>query len=128
MFSWRSKPATQPATKPATQAAQEEERKLPVLADLQHQELVVLFKHSSSCGVSWAAESQVKKFIAQNPDVPVYTILVRQDRELSRQIAEFTRIRHESPQVIVLRRGKVIADASHQDVTVKFLAEATRTH
>lgn len=96
------------------------------LAELKAQDLVVLFKHSPTCGVSWAAESQVKKFIASNPDVPVYTISVRQDRELSRQIAEATKIRHESPQVIVMRRGVPIADASHQDVTVDFLTQAVR--
>jgi monothiol bacilliredoxin len=97
---------------------------LPDLAQLKQQNLVVLFKHSPSCAISWAAEKQVKKFTADHPSVPVYTILVRQDRELSRQIAEFTGIRHESPQVIVMRHGVVVSDASHQDVTADFLTRA----
>ena len=120
MFGWRSKPETP--------APEKQERKFPDLAELRNQELAVLFKHSPSCGVSWAAESQVKKFAAQHPEVPVYTIHVRQDRELSRQIADFTHIRHESPQVIILRHGKAVADASHQDVTADFLTEATQNH
>jgi bacillithiol system protein YtxJ len=115
MFGWRSKPGVE-----------QEKRRLTDLAELKNEDLAVLFKHSPSCGVSWAAESQVKKFVAANPDVPVYTILVRQDRELSRQIAEETRIRHESPQVIVFRRGVPVANASHQDVTVDFLSRAVR--
>jgi bacillithiol system protein YtxJ len=114
MFGWRSKPGA------------EEERRVPDLEEMKSRDLAVLFKHSPTCGVSWAAESQVKKFIAGNPDIPVYTISVRRDRELSRRIAEETRIRHESPQVIVLRRGVPVANASHQDVTVDFLTSAVR--
>lgn len=114
MFGWRSKPGA------------EVERRVPDLDEIKSQDLAVVFKHSPSCGVSWAAESQVKKFIAGNPGIPVYTISVRQDRELSRRIAEETRIRHESPQVIVFRRGVPVANASHQDVTVDFLSHAIR--
>jgi len=116
MFNWGSKDKGAPKPQQRTMD----------LAELKNQDLIVLFKHSPTCGVSWAAESQVKKFMAGNPDVPVYTISVRQDRELSRQIADATKIRHESPQVIVMRKGVAVADASHQDVTVDFLTQATR--
>jgi len=114
MFGWRSKPGT------------EAEPRTPDLEEIRNQDLAVLFKHSPTCGVSWAAETQVKKFMAGNPDIPVYTISVRRDRELSRRIAEETRIRHESPQVIVFRRGVPVANASHQDVTLDFLSQAVR--
>ncbi len=102
----------------------EDAGRLPDLAQLRKQDLAVIFKHSPTCPVSWAAEKQIKKFHASNPSVPVHTILVKQDRELSRQIAEFTGIRHESPQVIVLRHGTPVWNASHQDVTADFLARA----
>lgn len=115
MFNWFSKQLPAASQTPD----------LPGLARLREQDLAVVFKHSPSCPVSWAAETQVKRFARQNPRVPVYTILVRRDRELSRQIAEFTGIRHESPQVIVLRKGAVVAGASHEEVTAEFLARAT---
>ena len=111
MLRWRSKQENAP-------------NGLPDLAELREQDLVVIFKHSPTCPVSWAAEKQMKKFTANNPAVPVRTILVRQDRELSRQIAEFTGIRHESPQVIVLRHGVPVWNASHQDVTSELLTQA----
>ena len=98
-----------------------EETQRPDLAQLRNQDLAVIFKHSQSCPTSWAAQKQVKAFTANNPSVPVYTILVRQDRELSQEIAGFTGVRHESPQVIVLRKGVAIANASHQDITADFL-------
>ena len=87
------------------------------------QERAVLFKHSSTCPVSWAAEAQVKRFMALHPDVPVYKLIVQQDRDLSRQIAEWSGIRHESPQVIVLRQGQVVSTESHEGVTVSYLSE-----
>ena len=114
MFSWLSNRKDVPDDAPPT----------PDLAQLQAQDLAVVFKHSPSCPTSWAAQKQVEAFAANNPAVPVYTILVRQDREISQQIAAFTKIRHQSPQVIVLRHGVPVADASHQDVTLDFLTDA----
>lgn len=114
MFKWLKKDQNVP----------EEVTPPPGLAQLRAKDLVVLFKHSPTCPVSWAAEKQVKKFIASHPEVPVQTILVRRDRALSDQIEKSTGVRHESPQVIVMRQGVVVADASHQDVTADFLTEA----
>jgi bacillithiol system protein YtxJ len=96
--------------------------------DLMRDDLVVLFKHSASCPVSWAAHSVVTRFLRAHPDAPVRLIPVLKERPLSQKIAAATGIRHESPQVIVLRRGQVVASASHGDITVdnltKFLASA----
>ncbi len=114
MLSWLSKKTDTPDNAPPP----------PELAEMLERDVAVIFKHSPSCAISWAAEKQVKAFIASSPIVPVYTVLVRQDRELSRRIAEVTKVRHESPQVIVLRRGVAVANASHQDVTTGFLTRA----
>jgi bacillithiol system protein YtxJ len=82
---------------------------------------VVLFKHSATCAVSWAAHSNVKRFQEQNPDVPVYFVAVQKDRAASQQIAQRLNIRHESPQLIVLRRGAVASVASHGAITEEML-------
>jgi bacillithiol system protein YtxJ len=125
MFLWKSKREAEPdQAVPEEEPVKSEPEKLD-LAKLRDRELVVIFKHSPSCAISWHAQTQVNKFIAKHPSVPVYTVLVRQERELSQKIAALTGIRHESPQVIVIRRGEAVADASHQDVTAEFLAEAT---
>lgn len=85
-------------------------------------EKAVLFKHSRSCPVSWAAATQVKRFQEGHPSVPVYTITVQQDRKLSNWIEEQTGIRHESPQVIIFRNGEAVANTSHNGVTEQYLA------
>jgi bacillithiol system protein YtxJ len=76
--------------------------------------------------VSWHAQAQVRKFTAGHPGLPVYTVFVRQDRDLSNKIAEVSGIRHESPQVIVFRHGQAVSSSSHQDVTIGFLEGAIR--
>lgn len=88
-------------------------------------DVAVLFKHSPSCATSWFARSEVNAFAEEHPAIPVHTISVR-NRALAREIAERVNVRHESPQVIVFRRGQVVAHTSHEGVTAEYLAEATR--
>jgi bacillithiol system protein YtxJ len=92
------------------------------LDKLLHQDLVVLFKHSTACPVSWAAHGQVSRFHEHNPDVPVFLVPVIQQRQVSRAIAERTEVWHESPQVIVMRKGEVVESVSHGAITENRLA------
>ena len=94
------------------------------LARIAEQDLVVVFKHSTACPVSYAADREMRGFMARHPEVAVQTVLVREQRDLSRQIAEWTGIRHESPQVLVFRKGAVVTTGSHGDVTEEFVADA----
>jgi len=65
----------------------------------------------------------VEAFCAGHAGVPVYLVRVVEDRPVSDYIAERTGVRHESPQVIVLRAGKVRWHASHGGVTGAAIAE-----
>jgi len=94
---------------------------LPEIGSLMERDIVVLFKHSSTCPVSWAAHALVKSFQDKNPQVPVYLVAVQKDRAASQQIAQRLNIRHESPQIIVLRRGVVASVASHGAITEEML-------
>jgi bacillithiol system protein YtxJ len=108
--------------KPSGQAVDSPEDLM--LDSIRAAETAVIFKHSRSCPVSWFANAQVRKFAAGHPRVPVYTLLVQEQRKLSTEIAQWTGVRHESPQVIVLRRGSVVSTASHESVTADYLASA----
>jgi bacillithiol system protein YtxJ len=94
-------------------------------AEFIGKEVAVVFKHSQTCPVSWMAKRHVDEFLHAHPEVPLYTLIVQKERELSNQIASATGIRHESPQVLVFRKGQVVADASHGEVTAQYLATAT---
>jgi bacillithiol system protein YtxJ len=73
---------------------------------------VVLFKHEYGCPVSTHAYWE----IAALP-YDVSLIDVARQRPLSLGLADRLNIRHESPQVIVLRNGQPVYDASHWDIT-----------
>lgn len=85
-------------------------------------EWTVVFKHSPTCPISLFAHREVLRFRERQPQIPVYLVSVRQRKDVARHIAERTGVRHESPQVVVLRRGTVIAAASHDEITAELLA------
>ena len=80
---------------------------------------VIVFKHSNACSISARAYREMEKFDGQ-----VNLLEVQSAREVSRELANLTGIRHETPQVIVLRDGKAVWNASHFDVTAGDVAKA----
>jgi bacillithiol system protein YtxJ len=54
----------------------------------------------------------------------VALVEVQRARELSREIESRTGIKHESPQIIILRNGQVVWDASHFQITREAVTEA----
>ena len=88
---------------------------------------VVIFKHSLTCPISAAAFDQMELF-----EGSVSLIEVQKARELSNEIEARLGVRHESPQVIVLRNGQVVWNASHfkitSDAVAKAVSEAGKRH
>ena len=74
----------------------------------------VIFKNSTRCGTSRMARSMFE--MEWNSDVPVYLINVIEHRDASDRIAELFGVRHESPQVLIVRNGKCIYHNSHSDI------------
>jgi bacillithiol system protein YtxJ len=91
---------------------------------LAAQELSIIFKHSPTCPISLYAHREVARFCERQPNAPVYMISVRRQREIAKHVAQCTGIRHESPQIVVLRRGDVLAAASHDEITAEWIASA----
>src|SRR5438067_12555293 len=85
------------------------------------QESLVLFKHSPTCALSLAAYAEVARFREAQPEAPVHVVSVRSQRDLARYVAARTGVPHASPQVIIMRRGAVVATASHWEITSDFL-------
>lgn len=86
------------------------------------EDVAVIYKHSTRCNLSHDAYRQVREFVAAHADTPVFIVDVLQHRAVSNHVAEQLSIRHQSPQVIVLRRGKPSWDGSHFDVTAEAIA------
>lgn len=84
---------------------------------------VVIFKHSTACGVSSAAYREMEKLEGQ-----VNLLEVQSARDVSRELADLTGIRHETPQVIVFKDGKAVWNASHFDVKAGAVLRALESH
>lgn len=84
---------------------------------------VVIFKHSTACGISSAAYREMQKL-----EAPVNLLEVQSAREVSRELADMTGIQHETPQVIVLKGGKAVWNASHFDVKAGAVLQAVESH
>ena len=79
---------------------------------LSQESPIFIFKHSSRCGISSVVLSRFEKQISQRDD-SYYHLHIQAQRELSNWLAEELNIRHESPQLIVIKNAKAIAYDSH---------------
>jgi monothiol bacilliredoxin len=84
---------------------------------------VIVFKHSNACSISSRAYREMEKVDGQ-----VNILEVQSAREVCRELANLTGVRHESPQVIVLRNGKAVWNASHFDIQIGAVIEALDSH
>ena len=85
---------------------------------------VFLLKHSLTCGISTGARKEFQDFAAAEKSVPCWEMAVQESRDLSRLIADETGVRHESPQVLLYRDGRVAWSASHWEITGENLRSA----
>lgn len=92
----------------ALEAAIAESRERPVL----------IFKHSRSCGISCEAYDELHAHIADAAVEASYNLItVQSHRRVSDEAATRLGIRHETPQVILLRDGVPVWNASHFRIT-----------
>jgi bacillithiol system protein YtxJ len=76
---------------------------------------VLIFKHSTRCSISSVALGRLENSWSPTDDAEHnvhYLDLIRY-RDVSNAIAERYGVQHESPQVLVIRHGKCVYDASH---------------
>ena len=87
------------------------------------EEVALLYKHSPACFASATALREIEALIANRPDLPVYHVDVIEDRPLSREVEGKLGIRHESPQVILLRSGEPVWHTSHYRIKASAMME-----
>lgn len=96
------------------------------LVEASKQRPVALLKHSIACPVSARGQREFVKL--EGPDAPpLYAVVVQYARDLSDHIAEALGVRHETPQVLLVKDGEAVYHASHFDISTDTLREAA-TH
>ena len=84
----------------------------------------VIFKHSTRCPVSSMAKRTIEHGSDLIPDgVPVYYLDLITYREISNTIAEWWNIKHESPQLLVIKGNQTVFNASHSDIDMDEIAQ-----
>ncbi|MBL6444971.1 bacillithiol system redox-active protein YtxJ [Fulvivirga sp. 29W222] len=89
---------------------------------------VVIFKHSTRCSISDMALNRLERSWSDQDMVnvkPYYLDLIS-NRNVSDEVAEVFKVRHESPQVLIVKNGEVIHSDSHMGInynTIKDLAK-----
>jgi len=84
----------------------------------------LIFKHSPYCVVSAVAHREISQLSTLATSLPVSIVDVFRQRVLSDEIASRTQIRHESPQVLLLRDARVVWHASHGAITAVAIVKA----
>ena len=94
------------------------------LAEVERQELAVVYHHSPICWICALARFRLKRFARAHRNIPIYLVNVLRSRALVDEIAVRYQIPHASPQAIVLRRGVAVWDASHFAISGHALARS----
>jgi bacillithiol system protein YtxJ len=90
------------------------------LSNKPHTHGVLLFKHSTRCAVSHAALRALSaRWPFEKEDLPVFLLDILRFRSLSNQISDLYGIRHESPQILFIKKGLCAGNASHEHASIE---------
>ena len=74
----------------------------------------VIFKHSTRCGISRMVMNQfVSAYNLTETDLDLYYLDLLSYRDVSNEVGYKFQVIHESPQILVIKNGVVVAHDSH---------------
>ena len=86
------------------------------IMELSHQQPVAIFKHSTRCSISRMALKQFENEFDLEGSVTPYFLDLLNHRDISQEIATRFDVYHQSPQLLLIKEGKSIYEASHSDI------------
>ena len=89
------------------------------LSETVNNQPAILFKHSNSCGISARAHREMATV-----ERPVGLITVQKARAVSQEIERRFGLSHETPQVLIVRNGEAVWNASHHHVRAQAVEAA----
>ena len=101
------------------------EKQLDDLVGLSEDYRVVIFKHSTSCGISRMVLKNLESQISQNkPEQTEYFFLdLLKYRSISNAISEKFQVIHQSPHMIILDNKEVAYADSHSSISIDYLTK-----
>ncbi|MDH3795451.1 MAG: bacillithiol system redox-active protein YtxJ [Flavobacteriaceae bacterium] len=93
------------------------DEQLSILDDTSYMHPQLIFKHSTQCGISGVVLRSFSSKTGHPESGYNYFVLdLIAFRELSNAIAEKYGVMHQSPQVLIVKNGIVVAHASHHAI------------
>lgn len=90
---------------------------LEEIKKVSFEKAVTIFKHSTRCSISRMAWNQFQKqYNISDEKMDLYYLDLLEYRSVSNAIADDFNVQHQSPQVLVIKNGEVIAHASHESI------------
>jgi bacillithiol system protein YtxJ len=98
---------------------------LEEIVKLSNTQKVLVFKHSTTCSISAMALSRLERAWkdAEMQHIKPYYLDLLSYRSLSNQIAQDFGVKHESPQVLLIEKGKCIFNDSHGAISYQAIKE-----
>jgi len=85
----------------------------------------LLFKFSMTCVSSLSAKKELESL---ETELPIYMVIVQIDRPVSNAVENDLGVKHESPQLLILKDAKGIWQATHYKIKKKLLQDAINTY
>ncbi len=82
----------------------------------------VIFKHSTRCSISSMAKSRLER-ATPAPNTQFHYLDLIAHRNISNLIADTFDVAHESPQVLLIKKGACVYDESHSGISMDEITE-----
>jgi bacillithiol system protein YtxJ len=101
------------------------EKQLDEIIAASYEKDIAIFKHSTRCSISiMAKKSLEQQWDLPEAELPAYYLDLLSYRSISNRITELFAIMHQSPQLLLIRDGKVIYHASHSEIDFDEMVKA----
>jgi bacillithiol system protein YtxJ len=98
------------------------EEKFASLLEQSNIKPILIFKHSTRCSISAMAKRAFEFAWPSTTNTEVYFLDLIAYRSVSNLIAEKLSVVHQSPQVLLIKDGKCIYNASHEDLNASYIS------
>lgn len=86
---------------------------LDVITEKSKTKSQLIFKHSTRCGISRMVMNQFVSAFDVDNNVDLYYLDLLSYRDVSNEVGYKFQVMHQSPQLLVIKNGVVVAHASH---------------
>jgi bacillithiol system protein YtxJ len=91
---------------------------LQTIKEQSKTESILIFKNSTRCGISRMVIKQFEAMFQENhQQLKVYYLDLLNYRNVSDEVGYTFQLMHQSPQLLVIKNGVSVFDASHYDIT-----------